>query len=194
MRGKSYDGKQGLKNLRKGSFTSNVLWYFKLMSWSSFAKKRTRRTPETIANTVPMIWAPARSSHLWGSQWGRHNIHTVSILLLCIIVELARYLCANEEGSRALYPPPLHLVPSSETGTWKGKKQRNQSEYQRNQEASPYHYLWLNDIIANSHNTAPQSVLMSSEAQRLSHTQSSNWLKCIFPNYSALYFSRLSIW
>ena len=158
MRGKSYDGKQGLKNLRKGSFTSNVLWYFKLMSWSSFAKKRTRRTPETIANTVPMIWAPARSSHLWGSQWGRqyfhrtrfglilpvnyhnvtknnklhtsnlwgsqwgrHNFHTVSILLACIIIELARYLCANEEGSRALYPPPHHLVPSSEIGTWKEK-------------------------------------------------------------------------
>ena len=192
MRGKSYDGKQGLKNLRKGSFTSNVLWYFKLMSWSSFAKKRTRRTPETIANTVPMIWAPARSSHLWGSEWGLHNFHTVSILLLCIITELARYLCANEEGSRALYPPPHHLVPSSETGTWKEKVQNNQ----RNQGASPYwlHYLWLNEIIANSHNAASQLFLMSSVAQRLSHTQSSNWLKCIFPNYSALYFSRLSIW
>ena len=52
----------------------------------------------------------------------RSRSEEISPQLLCIITELSRYLCANEEGSRVLYPPPHHLVPSSETGTWKEKK------------------------------------------------------------------------
>ena len=43
-------------------FTSNVLWYFLLISSSSFAKKTTRRTPEMMASTVPISWAPVESN------------------------------------------------------------------------------------------------------------------------------------